>query len=168
MLSSSLAELDPAHPIHPVMSYRGHEAAGVRVIRAGQRATITDGEGRHRLAAAFAERAPGDLNHVNFTRGGSDAVDSTVRFVRHDQQARGKPEKEHFISRERGYRGSSTVGAGLTALAAFHDGFGVPYDWQHKIPSRYTYRNPSGLPRLPIIRWWARCVASACWPASNS
>jgi hypothetical protein len=105
MLSSSLAELDPAHPIHPVMSYRGHEAAGVRVIRAGQRATITDGEGRHRLAAA---------------------------------------------------------------LAAFHDGFGVPYDWQHKIPSRYTYRNPSGLPRLPIIRWWARCVASACWPASNS
>lgn len=197
MFSNSLIELDRAHLIHPVMSYRGHEAAGVRVIRAGQGATITDGEGRQlldgfaglwcvnagygqkslieaatrqmealpyatayfglgsepaiRLAAALAERAPGDLNHVYFTLGGSDAVDSTVRFVRYYQHARGKPEKEHFISLERGYHGSSTVGAGLTALPAFHAGFGVPYDWQHKIPSHYSYRNPAGHDPAAII-----------------
>ena len=97
-----------------------------------------------RLAAELATRAPGDLDRVYFTLGGSDAVDSTVRFIRYYQQARGKPQKDQFISIEQGYHGSSTVGAGLTALPAFHAGFGVPYDWQHKIPSHYTYRNPVG------------------------
>lgn len=190
MLSNSLIELDREHWIHPVASYRGHEKAGVRVLRSAKGATITDASGKQlidgfaglwcvnagygqdsiveaaanqmrelayatgyfglgsepaiRLAAELAERSPGDLNRVYFTLGGSDAVDSTVRFIRYYQQARGKPQKDQFISIEQGYHGSSTVGAGLTALPAFHAGFGVPYDWQHKIPSHYTYRNPVG------------------------
>jgi adenosylmethionine-8-amino-7-oxononanoate aminotransferase len=190
MLSNSLIELDREHWIHPVASYRGHEKAGVRVLRSAKGATITDASGKQlidgfaglwcvnagyghesiveaaanqmrelayatgyfglgsepaiRLAAELAERSPGDLNRVYFTLGGSDAVDSTVRFIRYYQQARGKPQKDQFISIEQGYHGSSTVGAGLTALPAFHAGFGVPYDWQHKIPSHYTYRNPAG------------------------
>ena len=190
MLSNSLIELDRAHLVHPVASYRGHEKAGVRVIASGSGATITDAAGRRlvdgfaglwcvnagygqqslvdaatrqlqqlpyatgyfglgsepaiRLAAALAERAPGDLNHVFFTLGGSDAVDSTIRFIRYYWQAKGQPQRDQFISIEQGYHGSSTVGAGLTALPAFHAGFGVPFDWQHKIPSHYAYRNPVG------------------------
>lgn len=197
MLSNSLIELDRDHWIHPVASYRGHEKAGVRVLRSAKGATITDAEGRQlidgfaglwcvnagygqesiveaaanqmrelayatgyfglgsepaiRLAAELAERAPGDLKRVYFTLGGSDAVDSTVRFIRYYQQARGKPQKDQFISIEQGYHGSSTVGAGLTALPAFHAGFGVPYDWQHKIPSHYTYRNPVGSDPAAVI-----------------
>ncbi len=50
-----------------------------------------------RLAAELADRAPGDLNHVYFTLGGSDAVDSTVRFIRYYQHARGTPQKDQFI-----------------------------------------------------------------------
>ena len=69
-----------------------------------------------RLAAALADRAPGDLNHVFFTLGGSDAVDSTVRFIKRYNHALGRPEKDQFISLEQGFHGSSTVGAGLTAL----------------------------------------------------
>ena len=197
MLSNSLIELDRDHWIHPVASYRGHEKAGVRVLRSAKGATVTDAEGRQlidgfaglwcvnagyghesiveaaanqmrelayatgyfglgsepaiRLAAELAERAPGDLNRVYFTLGGSDAVDSTVRFIRYYQRARGKAEKDQFISIEQGYHGSSTVGAGLTALPAFHAGFGVPYDWQHKIPSHYSYRNPAGSDPAAII-----------------
>jgi adenosylmethionine-8-amino-7-oxononanoate aminotransferase len=97
-----------------------------------------------RLAAELAERAPGDLNHLYFTLGGSDAVDSTIRFVRYYWHAKGQPQRDQFISVEHGYHGSSSAGAGLTALGAFHDGFGIPYDWQHKIPSHYLYRNPLG------------------------
>ena len=197
MLSNSLIELDREHWIHPVASYRGHEKAGVRVLRSAKGATITDSSGKQlidgfaglwcvnagygqdsiveaaanqmrelayatgyfglgsepaiRLAAELAERSPGDLNRVYFTLGGSDAVDSTVRFIRYYQQARGKPQKDQFISLEQGYHGSSTVGAGLTALPAFHAGFGVPYDWQHKIPSHYTYRNPAGSEPAAVI-----------------
>ena len=86
----------------------------------------------------LAERAPGDLNHVYFTLGGSDAVDSTVRFIRYYWNARGRPQKDQFISLEQGYHGSSTVGAGLTALPAFHAGFGVPY--------RLAAQDPVALP----------------------
>jgi adenosylmethionine-8-amino-7-oxononanoate aminotransferase len=104
-----------------------------------------------RLAARLAELAPGNLNHVYFTLGGSDAVDSTIRFIRYYNHAKGRPQKDQFISVEHGYHGSSTAGAGLTALPAFHAGFGVPYDWQHKIPSHYSYRNPVGSDPQAII-----------------
>ena len=55
-----------------------------------------------RLAARLAELAPGDLNHVYFTLGGSDAVDSTVRFIRYYYHAKGTPQKDQFISRGAG------------------------------------------------------------------
>ncbi|ASP86601.1 aspartate aminotransferase family protein [Sinorhizobium meliloti] len=190
MYSNSLIELDRAHLIHPVASYRGHEKLGVRVLASAKGATVTDASGRQlidgfaglwcvnagyghetiveaaakqmrelpyatayfglgsepaiRLASELAERAPGDLNHVYFTLGGSDAVDSTIRFIRYYWIARGEPQRDQFISVEQGYHGSSTAGAGLTALPAFHTGFGIPFDWQHKIPSHYAYRNPVG------------------------
>ena len=197
MFSNSLIELDRAHLVHPVASYRGHEKLGVRVLASASGATVTDASGKQlidgfaglwcvnagyghdsiveaaakqmrelpyatayfglgsepaiRLAAELADRAPGDLNHVYFTLGGSDAVDSTIRFIRYYWNARGLPKKDQFISIEHGYHGSSTVGAGLTALPAFHAGFGVPFDWQHKIPSHYAYRNPVGTEAEAII-----------------
>lgn len=197
MLTNSLVELDRQHLIHPVSSFQGHEARGVRVLTSAKGARVTDAEGRElidgfaglwcvnagygqesvieaaseqmrrlpyatgyfdlgaeapiKLAAALAERAPGDLNHVYFTLGGSDAVDSTIRFVRYYWHAKGQPERDQFISVENGYHGSSSLGAGLTALRAFHDGFGLPYPWQHKISSHYVYRNPVGTDPQAII-----------------
>ena len=197
MLANSLIELDRAHLIHPVASYRGHERQGVRVLTSARGATVTDAS-RHqlvdgfaglwcvnagyghesiveaaarqmrqlpyatgyfdlgsepaiRLAAELADRVPGDLNRLYFTLGGSDAVDSTIRFVHYYWHAKGQPKRDQFISIQQGYHGSSTVGAGLTALPAFHAGFGVPFDWQHKIPSPYPYRNPVGEDAATII-----------------
>lgn len=197
MLSNSLIELDRAHLVHPVASYRGHEKLGVRVLKSANGATVTDMTGHQmidgfaglwcvnagyghesiveaaakqmrelpyatgyfslgsepaiRLASELADRAPGDLNHIYFTLGGSDAVDSTVRFIRYYYHSLGTPQKDQFISLEQGYHGSSTVGAGLTALPIFHAGFGLPFDWQHKIPSHYAYRNPVGADPHAII-----------------
>ncbi len=197
MYSNSLIELDRAHLIHPVASYRSHEKQGVRVLASAKGATVTDASGRQlidgfaglwcvnagyghesiveaasrqlrelpyatgyfglgsepaiRLASELAERAPGDLNHVFFTLGGSDAVDSTIRFIRYYWIARGEQQRDQFISVEQGYHGSSTAGAGLTALPAFHAGFGIPFDWQHKIPSHFAYRNPVGEEPQAII-----------------
>jgi putrescine---pyruvate transaminase len=61
-----------------------------------------------RLASKLAELAPGDLNHVFFTLGGSDAVDTAIRMVRYYNNALGRAEKKHFISLERGYHGSTS------------------------------------------------------------
>ncbi|WP_372675071.1 aspartate aminotransferase family protein [Aquicoccus sp.] len=197
MLTNSLVELDRRHLIHPVSSFHGHEARGVRVLKSAHGATVTDSEGRDlidgfaglwcvnagyghetvveaaatqmrdlsyatgyfdlgaeapiRLAADLAERSPGDLDHVYFCLGGSDAVDSTIRFIRYYWHAKGEPSRDQFISVEQGYHGSASAGAGLTALPVFHDGFGLPHDWQHKIPSHYAYRNPVGCDDAAII-----------------
>jgi adenosylmethionine-8-amino-7-oxononanoate aminotransferase len=104
-----------------------------------------------RLAARLAELAPGDLNRVYFTLGGSDAIDTTIRFIRYYFNALGKPEKKQFITLEQGYHGSSSTGSGLTALPLFHAGFDVPLAWQHRIPSPYPYRNPVGSDGPTII-----------------
>lgn len=197
MYSNSLIELDRAHLVHPVASYRGHEQLGVRVLASAKGARVKEANGHElldgfaglwcvnagyghesvveaaarqmrelpyatayfdlgsepaiRLASELADRAPGDLNHIYFTLGGSDAVDSTIRFVRYYWHAKGKPQRDQFISIAQGYHGSSTAGAGLTALPAFHAGFGVPYEWQHKISSPYPYRNPVGEDGAVII-----------------
>ncbi|TKT74581.1 aminotransferase class III-fold pyridoxal phosphate-dependent enzyme [Aquamicrobium sp. LC103] len=97
-----------------------------------------------RLAARIAELTPGDLDHVYFTLGGSDAVDSAVKFIRYFWNVAGKPEKRHMIALQRGYHGSSTVGSGLTALSSFHANFNLPAPDQHHIPSPYPYRHRTG------------------------
>ena len=96
------------------------------------------------LARRLVELTPPSLEHVFFTLGGSDAVDSAIRFIVHYFNAIGKPAKKQFISLERGYHGSSTTGAGLTGLGAFHRNFDLPRPWQHHIPPPYTYRSPVG------------------------
>ncbi len=93
------------------------------------------------LAATLAENAPGDLDHVFFTSGGSDAVDSAVRFIRYYFNVTGRPSKKHCIALSRGYHGSSTIGAGLTGLPAFHANFDAPVDTQHHIDAPYPYRS---------------------------
>jgi adenosylmethionine-8-amino-7-oxononanoate aminotransferase len=97
-----------------------------------------------RLAARLVELAPPSLRHVYFTQGGSDAVDAAIRYVTYYFNALGKPHKKQFIALQRGYHGSSTTGAGLTALPVFHRHFDLPRENHHHIPSPYPYRNPVG------------------------
>lgn len=197
VMPNALIELDRAHLVHPVASWRGHQAAGARLLTGAEGATVTDAEGRKlidgfaglwcvnagygqesivaaateqmrrlpyatgyfglaseppiRLAARLADMAPGDLDHVFFTLGGSDAVDTTIRLVRYYWQAMGQPQRDQFISVQSGYHGSTSTGSGLTAIPLFHAGFGVPLDWQHKIASPDPYRHPAGPDGAAII-----------------
>ena len=94
-----------------------------------------------RLAAKLVQITPASLTRVYLTLGGSEAVDAAVRFIVQYYNATGRPSKKHFIALERGYHGSSSTGAGLTALPAFHRGFDLPLPTQHYIPSPYAYRH---------------------------
>jgi adenosylmethionine-8-amino-7-oxononanoate aminotransferase len=93
------------------------------------------------LAERLVALAPASLQHVYFSLGGSDAVDSAIRFITHYFNAIGRPAKKHIIALQRGYHGSSSLGAGLTAIAAFHRNFDVPLPVQHHIASPYPYRS---------------------------
>lgn len=97
-----------------------------------------------RLAERLAELSPPGLDRVYFTLGGSDAVDGAIRFIVHYFNATGRPTKKHMIALDKGYHGSSSNGAGLTGLPAFHRQFDVPHRWQHHIPAPYPYRSPVG------------------------
>jgi adenosylmethionine-8-amino-7-oxononanoate aminotransferase len=103
------------------------------------------------LAEKLVSLAPASLQHVYFTLGGSDAIDSAIRFITHYFNATGRPTKKHMIALQRGYHGSSSVGAGLTALPAFHQHFDLPLPHQHHLPSPYAYRQPNGSDAQALI-----------------
>ena len=73
------------------------------------------------LAARIAALAPGDLNRVFFTSGGSEAVESALKLVRNYHGLTGNPHKTKVIAREIAYHGTS-LGAlsatGITSIRA--------------------------------------------------
>lgn len=62
------------------------------------------------LAARLADLAPGDLNRVFFTSGGSEAVESAWKLIRQYYQEIGEPRRYKVISRNLAYHGT-TMGA---------------------------------------------------------
>ncbi|HZL54676.1 MAG TPA: aspartate aminotransferase family protein [Solirubrobacteraceae bacterium] len=71
------------------------------------------------LATRIAALAPGDLNRVFFTSGGSEAVESAIKLARAYHRLSGKGQKTKIIAREVAYHGT-TMGAlaatGVTSL----------------------------------------------------
>ena len=71
----------------------------------------TTNEPAAKLAEKLAALAPGDLNHVYYTTGGSCANDSAIRMIHYYNNLRGKPNKKKIISRNNGYHGSTYLTA---------------------------------------------------------
>lgn len=67
-----------------------------------------------RFAHEIARRAPGDLNNVFFTTGGSTAVDTAIRFVHFRNNLMDRPEKKIIISRQKAYHGSTYLAASVS------------------------------------------------------
>src|SRR3954447_24717945 len=78
-----------------------------------------------RLAAALAERAPGDLNRVFFTSGGSEAVEAAWKIVRQSFLARGEPQRTKVISREIAYHGVTLGALSFTGVRPMKEPFGA-------------------------------------------
>jgi len=78
------------------------------------------------LATRVAGLAPGDLNRVFFTSGGSEAVESALKLVRHYHKLTGHPNKTKVIAREVAYHGTSLgalTATGITALRQPYEPF---------------------------------------------
>ncbi len=75
------------------------------------------------LAARIAELAPGNLNRVFFTSGGSEAVESAWKLAKAYHAARGEPTRHKIISRYLSYHGSSMGALTITGLPALRAPF---------------------------------------------
>jgi len=71
------------------------------------------------LAARIAELAPGNLDRVFFTSGGSEAVESAWKLAKAYHAAQGEPRRHKIVARNLAYHGTSMgalTATGLTAL----------------------------------------------------
>lgn len=74
-----------------------------------------------RLAEKLAELAPGDLNSVFFTSGGSESNDTAIKLARFYWGLKGKPEKRNFIALSSAYHGVTLAAQTATGIPAFHE-----------------------------------------------
>ncbi|MFC2967101.1 aminotransferase [Acidimangrovimonas pyrenivorans] len=88
-----------------------------------------------RLAEMLAELAPGDINRVHFTTGGSTAVESAIRTAHYFFAAQGRPEKFHVLSRINAYHGGTYLTQSLSGKAADRTHFHYEADFVHHLSS---------------------------------
>jgi adenosylmethionine-8-amino-7-oxononanoate aminotransferase len=97
------------------------------------------------LAARIASLAPGDLNRVFFTSGGSEAVESAYKLARQYHKLTGKPNKTKLIAREIAYHGTSLGALSATGITDLRTPFEPLTPGAHHVPNTNTYRMTPGM-----------------------
>jgi putrescine aminotransferase len=97
------------------------------------------------LAEKLAAEAPGDLNTVFYTTGGSSAVDTALRFVQFYNNIKGRPEKKVFIAREKGYHGSTYLSASVSGKERDRRFLDTNTDFVRFLPNVNPYIRPKGM-----------------------
>ncbi|HSC05005.1 MAG TPA: aspartate aminotransferase family protein [Solirubrobacteraceae bacterium] len=97
------------------------------------------------LAARIASLAPGDLNRVFFTSGGSEAVESAYKLARQYHKLTGNPNKTKLIAREIAYHGTSLGALSATGITSLRTPFEPLAPGAHHVPNTNTYRMIPGM-----------------------
>jgi adenosylmethionine-8-amino-7-oxononanoate aminotransferase len=97
------------------------------------------------LAARIASLAPGDLNRVFFTSGGSEAVESALKLARQYHKLTGKPNKHKVIAREIAYHGTSLGALSATGITGLRQPFEPLTPGGLHVPNTNVYRLPHGM-----------------------
>jgi adenosylmethionine-8-amino-7-oxononanoate aminotransferase len=105
-----------------------------------------------RLAERLAAVAPGDLDHVFYTTGGSTAVDSALRFVMFYNNVLGRPQKKHIISRHDAYHGSTYLSAAVSGKTRDKNWLDTDLEQIHFISSPNPYRRPASMDEQSFCR----------------
>jgi adenosylmethionine-8-amino-7-oxononanoate aminotransferase len=94
------------------------------------------------LAARIAKLAPGELNRVFFTDGGSEAVESALKLARNFHRVHGKGQKHKFIAREVAYHGTSLGALSATGITNLRNQFEPLVSGACHVPNTNIYRWP--------------------------
>jgi adenosylmethionine-8-amino-7-oxononanoate aminotransferase len=106
------------------------------------------------LAARIASLAPGDLNRVFFTSGGSEAVESALKLARNYHRVRGNGQKHKVIAREIAYHGTSLGALSATGITELRSQFEPLTPGGCHVPNTNAYRWPED--RDPL--WAAQAI----------
>lgn len=99
-----------------------------------------------KLAKKIASLAPGNLNHVFFTSGGSTAIDTAWRLIQYYQNCRGKHDKKHVLSLVNAYHGSTYAAMSIGGKPGDHPPeFDYISDKIHHLSAPNHYRAPEGM-----------------------
>ena len=96
------------------------------------------------LATKIAELAPGELNRVFFTSGGSEAVESAVKLARNFHKLSGQPNRTKIVARQSAYHGTSMGALTVTGITAIRTQFEPLVPGGCHVPNTNTYREPPG------------------------
>lgn len=97
------------------------------------------------LAERIAAHAPGDLDHVFFTTGGSSAIESALRFMQFYNNVRGRTAKKLILSRGGAYHGSTYLSASLNGRPRDLDWMDGADDLVVKLSTPDPFRRPAGM-----------------------
>lgn len=97
------------------------------------------------LAKKLVDMAPGDLNTVFFTTGGSTAVDTALRTMHFMNNRMGRPDKKIVIAREKGYHGSTYLAHSVTGKERDKVQFDTEQRLVRFLPDVNPYRRPEGM-----------------------
>jgi adenosylmethionine-8-amino-7-oxononanoate aminotransferase len=107
------------------------------------------------LAERLAQLAPGDLNRVFFTTGGSEAVESAWKLARQYFRAIGQPGRYKVISRDIAYHGATMGALSITGLPAIKNVFEPLVPGSIRVPNTNFYRAPEHGDDLVAFGVWA-------------
>jgi adenosylmethionine-8-amino-7-oxononanoate aminotransferase len=94
------------------------------------------------LAERLAGYAPGDLNRIFFTSGGSEAVESAWKLARQYFRITGQPQRTKVISRDIAYHGTTMGALSITGIPELKTPFEPLVGGAIKVPNTNFYRAP--------------------------
>lgn len=102
------------------------DAAHAQLLRLHAYSTFGDyaNEPADELADRLSGLAPGGPWKVLFTSGGSDGVETAVKYARRYWQALGRPERTMVLSRRDSYHGMHTAATQISGIPANRSGYG--------------------------------------------
>jgi adenosylmethionine-8-amino-7-oxononanoate aminotransferase len=110
------------------------------------------------LAARIASLAPGDLNRVFFTSGGSEAVESAMKLARQYHKLTGHPNKTKIVAREIAYHGTTLGALSATGITGLREPFEPLTPGGVHVPNTNTYRLPPGMTEADLAESIARKI----------
>ncbi|TDK90482.1 aspartate aminotransferase family protein [Mycobacterium paragordonae] len=113
------------------------------------------------LAERVAGYAPGDLNRVFFTTGGTEAVETAWKVAKQYFKLTGKPGKHKVISRSIAYHGTTQGALAITGLPKFTAPFEPVTPGGFRVPNTNFYRAQSHTDIKEFGRWAADRIAEA-------